>query len=311
MRSGRQGCDGTERSSVVTPTPQTSNEFIEQQLDNRAQALTQEFDADILGFNGTLFLGVDDLVRKIVESMKQKPNLRRKLVVVLTTPGGYIEVVQRIVDTFRHHYEIVDFVVPNYALSAGTVLVMSGDAIHMNYYSRLGPIDPQVETPRGRAVSALGYLVQWERLLEKAKKGDLTTVEAQLMITGFDQGELYQFEQARELSITLLKEWLTKYKFKNWRVTETRKKKVTKKMRTDRAEEIARQLNTPDKWHSHSAGISMEVLRRDLNLLIDDFDGNPDVGAKIKDYHSLLDDYMLRRANKGVLHALGQYVPFE
>lgn len=295
---------------MVTPTPQTSNEFIEQQLDNRAQALMQEFDADILGFNGTLFLGVDDLVRKFVESMRQKPDLRGKLVVILTTPGGYIEVVQRIVDTFRHHYEIVDFVVPNYALSAGTVLVMSGDAIHMNYYSRLGPIDPQVETPKGRAVSALGYLVQWERLLKKAREGDLTTVEAQLMITGFDQGELYEFEQARELSITLLKEWLVKYKFKSWHVTQSRKRRVTNRMRAGRAVAIARKLNNPERWHSHSAGISMEVLRRDLNLLIDDFDADPEIGVKIKDYHRLLDDYMMRRDNKGVLHTLGQYVPF-
>jgi hypothetical protein len=294
---------------MVTPAPRSANEFIEQQLDARARALTQVFNADILGFSGLLLFGVDDFIRNAVENMRQKPEAYNKLVVVLTSVGGYIEVVQRIVDTFRHHYEIVDFVVPNSALSASTVLVMSGDAIHMNYYSRLGPIDPQVDTVRGR-VPALGYLVQWERLVQKARKGKLTTAEAQLMIDGFDQAELYQYEQARELSITLLKEWLAKYKFKNWRVTQTRKKPVTKKMRTDRAEEIARELNKTEKWHSHGYGISMEVLRRDLNLLIDDFDENPDVGAKIKDYHSLLDDYMIKRGNTGVLHTVGQYVPF-
>jgi len=35
----------------------------------------------------------------------------------------------------------------------------------------------------------------------------------QILIQGFDQGELYYYEQARELSIALLKEWLVKYKF--------------------------------------------------------------------------------------------------
>lgn len=294
---------------MVTPAPRSANEFIEQQLDARARALMQAFNADILGFSGLLLFGVDDFIRNAVESMRQKPEAYNKLVVVLTSVGGYIEVVQRIVDTFRHHYEIVDFVVPNSALSASTVLVMSGDAIHMNYYSRLGPIDPQVDTAKGR-VPALGYLVQWERLVKKARKGKLTTAEAQLMIDGFDQAELYQYEQARELSITLLKEWLAKYKFKNWHVTQTRKKKVTKKMRTDRAEEIARELNKTEKWHSHGYGISMEVLRRDLNLLIDDFDEDPEVGTRVKDYHSLLDDYMTKRGNAGVLHTVGQYVPF-
>jgi hypothetical protein len=271
----------------------------------------QQFDADVLSFVGTLFVGADDIIRKAVETMRQKPDTHRKLVVILTTPGGYIEVVQRIVDTLRHHYKTVEFVVPNYALSAGTVLVMSGDAIHMNYYSRLGPIDPQVETTKGRAVSALGYLAQWEGLLKKARDGKLTTAELQLMIDGFDQGELYQYDQARQLSIELLKKWLVKYKFKNWRVTQTRKKQVTDRMRRARATAIAKRLNDPEEWHSHSAGISMEILRRDLKLLIDDFEENPAVANRIKDYHNLLADYMMRRGYQGVLQTVGQYVPIE
>ena len=92
---------------------------------------------------------------------------------LITTTGGFIEVVQRIVATLRKHYSIVDFVVPNYAYSAGTVLVMSGDAIHMDYYSRLGPIDPQVETPGGQSVSALGYLERYDQLLRKANSGKM------------------------------------------------------------------------------------------------------------------------------------------
>lgn len=268
------------------------------------------FESDILGFSGPLIYPVDETVRNVVESMKARSKRQRKLAVVLQSSGGYIEVVHRIVDTLRHHYKIVDFLVPNYAYSAGTVLVMSGDAIYMNYFSRLGPIDPQVETASGKQVSALGYLVQWERLLEKAKQGTLTTAEAQLMIAGFDQAELHQYEQQRELSVSLLKDWLVKYKFKNWKLTSTRKLGVTRRMKIERAEEIARVLNEPEKWHSHGHGISMEVLRRDLNLLISDFDANPQIGEAIKNYHALLDDYMTKRGNAGVLHTVGQYVPF-
>ena len=294
---------------MVTPTPQNANEFIEQQLDVRADALSQEFGADVLGFIGTLMFGVDDVVRNVIENLRQRSDDHKKLVVVLTTTGGYIDVVKRIVETLRHHYKVVDFVVPNYALSAGTVLAMSGDAIHMNYYSRLGPIDPQLETERGRAVSALGYLAQWERLIVKAKSGELTTAEAQLMIDGFDQAELYHIEQARELSVALLKEWLVKYKFKNWRRTKTREIRVTSRMRANRAEEIARELNDTEKWHSHGHGISMEILRRDLGLVIDDFDDDPDTGSKIKDYHGLFDDYTTKRGNAGAIHTVGQFLP--
>ena len=295
----------------LTP-PQNANDFIERALDERAAALMEVFDAHILGLNAQLLYGLDDAVRDIVESMGPRRRRRRrpKLCVFLTTTGGYIEVVQRIVETLRHYYRTVDFVVPNYALSAGTVLAMSGDAIHMNYFSRLGPIDPQIRSSTGQQVSAMGYLIQWDRLLQKATDGTLTPAEATVMLTNFDQASLYQYEQARELSVELLKEWLVKYKFKNWQRTETRRVPVTRKMKTDRAESIGRSLNDPDRWHSHSSGISMEILRRRLKLQIDDYDEDENTANRIRDYHVLMDDYMARRGQSGTLHTTGQYVPF-
>lgn len=298
-------------TSEIPAPPQNANEFIERALDERAEALMETFDSDILGLNAPMLSPLDGVVRNTIEGMGPKRrNRRKKLVVVLTTAGGYIEVVQRIVETLRYHYRMVDFVVPDYALSAGTVLAMSGDAILMNYFSRLGPIDPQVHSSTGQQVSALGYLIQWERLLEKANKGTLTAAEANVMLTRFDPADLYLYEQARELSVELLKNWLVKYKFKNWKRTATRKIKVTRKMKVDRAEDIARQLNDPDRWHSHSSGISMEILRRNVNLHIDDFDEMPDVSTRIRDYHALMDDYMERRGQTGAVHTVGQYVPF-
>jgi len=173
--------------------PQNANEFIEQQLDERLNTLKEEFNSDILSFSGPLLYGVDDVLRNAIEDIyKQSTQQGKKsLTIIITTPGGYIDVVHRTVDTIRYHYDHVNFVVPNYAFSAGTIMVMSGDTIHMDYYSRLGPIDPQIESPKtGKLVPALGYLVQWERLLNKAKEGKLTVAEAQLMIDGFDQVEL-------------------------------------------------------------------------------------------------------------------------
>jgi len=50
----------------------------------------------------------------------------------------------RIVIAFRHFYPDLWFIIPNFAMSAGTVLTMAGDRIFMDYYSTLGPINPQV-----------------------------------------------------------------------------------------------------------------------------------------------------------------------
>ncbi len=294
---------------MAIPTPMNSNDFIEQALDERIRDLEKVFQSDAIGFMGEVVAYVDDIIRNVVENKKQTSN-KDTLTVVLTTPGGYIEVVQRIVETLRHHYSHVDFVVPNHAFSAGTVLVMSGDRIFMDYYSRLGPIDPQVPRAGGGFVPALGYLIQWERLLDKAKKGEITTPEVQLMIDGFDQAELYQYEQARELSISLLQEWLANYKFKNWETTRTKKIPVTQELRRERAASIAKQLNDTGRWHVHGHGISMEVLQRDLNLVIDDFGKDPEMSAHVRGYHNLLDDYNIKRGNAGVVHTEGSYLPF-
>ena len=301
-------------SSSPLSSPRTSarsaNEFIEQQLDERIERIEAEYRAHAICFNGPIVAGVDDIIRKAVERRRDLPPPRNRLVVLLTTGGGYIEVVQRIVATLRSHYKVVDFIVPNYAYSAGTVLALSGDAIHMDYYSRLGPIDPQVENASGRLIPALGYVEKYNKLLEKATAGQISLAEMQLLIHGFDQAELHSIEQSRELSIALLKEWLVKYKFKNWRHTETRKLKVTKQMKIERAEAIARDLNETKKWHVHGHGISMEVLQDDLKVLIDDFGAEPELAEAIGEYNDLISDYMARRGTQGVLHFTGNYTPF-
>jgi hypothetical protein len=133
--------------------------------------------------------------------------------------------------------------------------------------------------------------------MEKAQSGKLNTAEIHLMINGFDQAELYQYEQARELSITFLKEWLAKYKFKNWKTTRTRKVPVTDVMREERAKQIATDLNNTDRWHSHGHGISMKVLRGELNMKINDFGRSPALRDAVRQYQGLLDDYMARRGH--------------
>jgi hypothetical protein len=279
--------------SPVTAAERDSNNIIEQQLRERAVSLEQAADADVLTYIGAIFWTADERVKDAVEGID---NRRSRLLVLLETGGGYIDATERIALIFRHHYRQVEFVIPTYAMSAGTILAMSGDAIHMDYASVLGPIDPQVE--RGETlVPALGYLEQYKRLVQKSADGELTTAELAYFIQNFDAAELFQYEQERLLSIALLEEWLVKYKFKNWKETETRKDKVTPTMRKKRAREIAEKLNEVDRWHSHSRVIPMEVARRDLNLLIDDFGENPVLARPVHDYFKLLKDYMMRRGH--------------
>ena len=298
------------RSTVATGTVHSPPErIIEAQLDEHIVSIEDCVKGYVLSFFGSLLYGTEDVFRDATEALVAERRIEtEKLVVILETDGGYIEVVERIAKILRHHFKRVEFIIPNYAMSAGTVLAMCGDAIHMDYFSVLGPIDPQVRTARGESVPALGYLAQYERLIQKASEGELSTAELAFLVQKFDPAELYRYEQARELSISLLKEWLVEFKFKEWRKTETTGKSVTITLKKRRAESIARKLNDSAKWHSHARGISMEVLRKDLNLKIEDFGEHKELSDKVRVYYKLLTDYMLRLRQAAALHRKGSYV---
>jgi hypothetical protein len=89
----------------------------------------------------------------------------------------------------------------------------------MDYYSILGPIDPQIKNRQGVFVPALGYLDKYNELVQKSAAGGLTPAELTFLVQKFDPAELHRFEQARDHSVDLLKKWLVQYKFKNWTKT--------------------------------------------------------------------------------------------
>ena len=224
--------------------------------------LTEE---DVLTICGPILPITDAKVRMAIERLRKK---RETLLVILHTGGGYVEEVRNIVQVIRHHYDYVHFLIPVYAMSAGTVQAMSGDKIYMDYFSRLGPIDPQIPTNSAgeRMVPALSYLRQYEKLIEKSKTEPLTTPELTLLHK-LDLAELHQLELAAKLSVSLIKGWLTEYKFKNLYengvpATTERKEKL--------AESIAETLNNHEKWYTHGNSIHKDILEN-MGLKIDDY----------------------------------------
>lgn len=271
---------------------ETSNEIVVRRIKELVTDLEKEANGDVLAYSGPMFDGTPDLFKDLIERKERK---RRRVVVWLETNGGFVESTERTANILRHHYRTVDFVVTTYAMSAGTILVMSGDSIVMDYSATLGPIDPQINRAHSSSwVPALGYLEQYERLIQKSARGELTSAELAYLIEKFDAAELYQFEQARDLSVALLEEWLAKFKFKTWKETASQKKRVTPGMRRERAKEIALQLNDTAEWHSHSRGISMEVLRRRLNLEIEDLEATPALARRFSSFNALFHDFRRR-----------------
>lgn len=176
----------------------------------------------------------------------------------------------------------------------------------MDYTSSLGPIDPQVPNSDGQLVPALGYLDQVERMIKKSAEGTLTDAEFAIL-QNQDLATLRRYEQARELSISLLKDWLVKYKFKDWEVHSSNGKTVTRAEKEQRATDIARKLSDHNLWHSHGRMIGIRTLTEQLKLRIEDYTENVALREAIRQYSDLLMDCVQSRGLDHMFH-IKQYI---
>ena len=266
------------------------------------EALENYLKADVFVYFGEIADGVEEIVRKIIEGLKGDGSNNETLYVILTTTGGGLNPVKRMVNIFRHHYKEICFIVPDYAYSAGTVMCCSGDKIYMSYYSVLGPIDPQVINRDGKFVAALGYLDKINELVQKAQDGSLTQAEF-IILKDFDLAELRAYEQARDLAIDLLVQWLPKYKFKDWNEGNSSKREITAEMKQERAKEIAANLSDNNKWKSHGRPISANELR-ELGLYIEVMgEKNQEMYENVMEYHDLMLDYVRKYKYSNFFHS--------
>jgi hypothetical protein len=264
-------------------------------------------DADVALYFGPIFPSVEKRFRDFIEELKNThPGevARDRLAIVLNSPGGSAETVEKLVEIIRYHYGEVQFVIPDEAMSAGTIFAMSGDAIYMDYTSSLGPIDPQVNNGTDW-VPALGYLDQVEKMIQKSSQGTLTDAEL-VILQNLDLAMLSRYEQAKNLTITLLKKWLVEYKFKDWATHRSDQNKlghpVTIEEKQQRAEEIATLLADNKIWHSHGRKIGVKTLQNLLRLEIVDYSVDNDLRGKILAYSEFITDYINRHDYPFFLH---------
>lgn len=274
-------------------TPDLLDSSIFNLIANRAKVLEDKLQSDVIFYHGSIYPQYFRIFRDFVEQVKLASERTDSAVsLILRTGGGSAETTERMVGVLRQHYATVNFVVPDVAMSAGTIFCMSGDKIYMDYASSLGPIDPQVPTPdTGDYVPALGYL---DKVEEITNKGDLAPADV-ILLKSLDLAKLALFEQARDLSVDLLKKWLVEYKFKDWSHHRTNGvgQPVTSQEKEERAEQIAKDLANHKLWRSHGRNIDVNRLAQ-LRIEIDNYSNDPVLTEAIRGYNDPLTGYVDR-----------------
>jgi len=183
----------------------------------------------------------------------------QKLDFYIETPGGSGEAAEEIGRFIRDKFENIVFVISGESKSAGTILALSGDEIFMTKSGSLGPIDAQMRIGRtvGSAYDYMGWI--HEKRTEAQKNGMLNPFDA-TMVAQISPSELKGVYNSLEFAKDIVKEWISKYKFKDWTVTETRKIPVTDEMKRERAEKIAKELTNHGRWRSHGRSLKIGDL---------------------------------------------------
>lgn len=275
--------------------------LVRQHMTTRLRGLAEAFEEvynpkqyDAIGIFGELRPPVDLGLRELIENNAEKHGAHENAVIVLDTDGGFAETVERMVKVIRHNYkgEVV-FIIPDKAMSAGTLFALSGDKLFMDYYSCLGPTDAQEEDEKGNLISVSGYLRQYEDLNEKSKSAEgITDVEAHLL-SKLDLGKLEGYYDSEKFAEALLTEWLLQYQFKNRDISDNQKE--------EQAKDIAGRLSNNRHWRSHGRMIGMEKLA-ELQLSVYDFGDKENIKKAITSYFQLTEHYMSAEDEKWMLH---------
>ncbi|MDA1207600.1 MAG: serine dehydrogenasease [Proteobacteria bacterium] len=276
--------------------PMESDSFDRSIIDlihDRARKVEDLLKADVVFYSGLVHPAYFRIFRDFIESVKERSDRKEKAIAIfLRTAGGSVETSERMVGVLRKHYDFVYFIVPDTAMSAGTILCMSGDKIYMDYSSSLGPVDPQAPTSdTGEYLPAMGYL---DKVEEISSKDDLTPAD-DVFLRSLDLCRLALYEQSRDLSIDLLKKWLVQYKFKDWNKHQTTDpgSEVTEEQKLMRATEIATNLADLKKWRTHGRNIDILKLQ-EMRLFIDDYSDNDELSKTVREYNDPLTGYVDR-----------------
>ncbi|MCB9764215.1 MAG: ATP-dependent Clp protease proteolytic subunit [Alphaproteobacteria bacterium] len=123
---------------------------------------------------------------------------------ILHTPGGGLAAVESIVDYLKQMFDSdIRAIVPQMAMSAGTMMACASKTIIMGKHSNIGPIDPQIA-----GVSAHALLDTWE---EAKREIQATPTLANLwlpVLQRYPPGLLIQCRQSIEWASKLVKKWL-------------------------------------------------------------------------------------------------------
>lgn len=157
---------------------------------------------------------------QFIETLLRSIDLGRypdTLDLLLHTPGGDPTAAERIVMTCRSYANSFRVIVPQTAMSAGTLIAMGADSIVMTETSEMGPIDPQMSITSGQEQilrPAAAFVDAYLDLISKSQQAIINKQPPHPyieLLRKVDPTWIQVCLKARELARTIAGEFLSKY----------------------------------------------------------------------------------------------------
>lgn len=143
---------------------------------------------------------------------------------ILHTPGGGIAATESIIDYLHRKFGLnIRVIVPQIAMSAGTMIACSGSEVIMGKQSNLGPIDPQL-----RGIPAHGVIEEFKRAHEEIKDDPSKLAVWQFVLQKYHPTFLTECENAVALSEEFVLKNLQNVMFKKQKNAKEKSKRIVK-----------------------------------------------------------------------------------
>ena len=174
---------------------------------------------------------------------------------ILHTPGGNPTATEGIVKYLHSKFNNIRVIIPQMAMSAGTMLACSASEIVMGKHSCLGPIDPQYG-----GIPAYNIITEFREAKTDLDNNAASKSYWDMQLKKYPAAFFYTVLDSIRLSSVLATEWLTNYMFAD--------------EENGTAKKIVAKLNANNKSHSRhftfdfckDLGLKVTALEDDQNL---------------------------------------------
>lgn len=187
---------------------------------------------------------------------------------LLHTPGGGIAATESLVSYLRAMFDInIRVIVPQMAMSAGTMIACASREILMGKQSSLGPIDPQLG-----GIPAHGVIEEFDRAADEIKHRPERIPLWQVIISQYHPTFIGECENAIAWSNEMVKEWLETGMFRDYTDREIR------------ADRVVAELGDHALTKSHDRHIPIDRVRS-LGLFVSAFEDDDELQNAILSVH--------------------------